>query len=223
MGHKIFISYKYWDTNVFPLGWETEYKVRDYVSELERYFDLTEDVYKGEHDDEDLSDLDKDTIWSKLKDRIFDSSVTIVMISSGMRITNKLDKSQWIPWEISYSLKEMERNDRVSRSNAILAVVLPDKNGLYDYFIEECTSWNTGPYRMLKTNTLFGILKDNMFNQKNPHCKYFDSIGSTLYYGDSSYILSVKWNDFKKSPQNYIERAVKIKENIDDYEIRKEL
>ena len=79
MGHKIFISYKYWDSNVYPLGWAPKYIVRNYVSKLEKYFGLTEDVYKGEHDDEDLSDLDDETIWSKLKDRIFDSTVTIII------------------------------------------------------------------------------------------------------------------------------------------------
>lgn len=166
MGHKIFISYKYWDSNVYPLGCESKYIVRDYVSKLEKYFGLTEDVYKGEHDDEDLSDLDEDTIWSKLKDRIFDSSVTIVMISPGMRDSKKYDKSQWIPWEISYSLKEMTRNDRTSHSNALLAVVLPDVSGSYNYFIEDHSSWEAGNYRTLKTNILFGILKENMFNKK---------------------------------------------------------
>ena len=223
MGHKIFISYKYWDTNVYPLGWEPSYKVRNYVSKLEKYFGLTEDVYKGEHDDEDLSELDGETIWSKLKDRIFDSTVTIVIISPGMRDTSKRDKNQWIPWEISYSLKEMERNDRTSHSNALLAVVLPDKNGRYNYFIEDCSCWNAGSYRLLKTNQLFNILHDNMFNHKHPTCKYFASINSTLYYGEPSYIVSVKWKDFCESPQLYIERAVRIKENIDAYEITKEL
>jgi len=197
MGHKIFISYKYWDSNVYPLGWAPKYIVRDYVSKLEKYFGLTEDVYKGEHDDEDLSDLDDETIWSKLKDRIFDSTVTIIMISPGMRDFTKRDKSQWIPWEISYSLKEMERNDR--------------------------TCWDVGSYRYLKTNELFEILRDNMFNHKNPTCRYFSSIDSNLYYGEASYIVSVKWKDFCDNPQSYIERAVSIKDNIDNYNITKEL
>jgi hypothetical protein len=132
MANKIFVSYKYKDSNVLPLKNGLieildPTTVRSYVDLLENYFDATEfAIYKGESDDEDLSNLSDDQIWEKLKDRIFDSTVTIVMISPSMKETNRRDRSQWIPWEISFSLKETTRNDRTSRSNAMLAVVLPD-------------------------------------------------------------------------------------------------
>jgi hypothetical protein len=70
-----------------------------------------------------LSQYSENTIWDKLKNRIYDSSVTIVMISPNMKEAHRYDKAQWIPWEISYSLKSMNRNDRISRSNAVLAVI----------------------------------------------------------------------------------------------------
>ena len=108
MGKKIFVSYKYADQDVAPLfghSWHNPTTVRDYVDALENYFDITDHIYKGESDDEDLSSYSEDTIWEMLKDRIFDSSVTIVMISPNMRITYRSDKSQWIPWEVSFSLK----------------------------------------------------------------------------------------------------------------------
>ncbi|MDY4789748.1 MAG: TIR domain-containing protein [Bacteroidales bacterium] len=136
MGHKIFVSYKYNDDSVQRLPntpWYAATTVRDYVDILEDYIELTNHQYKGESDGEDLSDYSDDEIWEKLKDRIYDSSVTIVLISPNMKEENRYDKSQWIPWEIYYSLRETTRRDRTSHSNAVLAVVLPDKYGNYDY------------------------------------------------------------------------------------------
>ena len=110
MGRKIFISYKYWDSDVYPVPMVTEGnpKVRDYVSWLENKFkERTSHYYKGESDNEDLSDKSEEYIWSKLKDKIYDSSITIVLISPNMREPYKWEKSQWIPWEVSYSIKEI--------------------------------------------------------------------------------------------------------------------
>lgn len=75
MGKKIFVSYKYADSDVQALGnkswWETT-TVRDYVDKLETYFDRYSDhIYKGESDDEDLSYLSEDQIWEKLKGRFY--------------------------------------------------------------------------------------------------------------------------------------------------------
>ena len=53
---------------------------------------------------------------------------------------NKKDRDQWIPWEVSYSLKEENRKDIngknvKSSTNALLGIVIPDKQGKYDYFL----------------------------------------------------------------------------------------
>ena len=143
MGKKIFVSYKYADDQVEHLGNDdSTTTVRDYVTALEDSIDSSDHIYKGEHDDEDLSQLEDDTIWEKLKDKIYDSTVTVVFISPGMRDTSKKDRDQWIPWEISYSLKETSRKNKngdpiTSKSNAMLAVVLPDTEGKYSYYLNE--------------------------------------------------------------------------------------
>ena len=225
MGHKIFVSYKYHDSSVKKITnnpWQID-TVRDYVDALENYLTNTsEHIYKGESDDEDLSDLSEDTIWEKLKDRIYDSSLTIVLVSPQMR-ENRKDKDQWIPWEISYSLKEVSRKNKsgnyvTSSSNAILAVVLPDKNDSYEYYIRDnrcCTE----TCRTLKTDFLFDIMKDNMFNIKKANKKTC-ATSSVIYYGESSYITSIKWKDFAADPEFYIEKAYKIQSAIDQYKIR---
>lgn len=219
MGRKIFVSYKYADSDVYSLGRNTT--VRTYVDKIEEYLDTTDDIYKGESDNEDLSNLDDDEIWEKLKDRIFDSSVTIVMISPKMKESGKYDKSQWIPWEVSYSLKEMTRKDKTSRSNAILTVVLPDSNNSYEYYIKDnrCGICNC---RTFKTDSLFKILKNNMFNQKSK-TKVNCSDSRDVYSGNHSYIISVIWSDFINSTQSYIDKAVAIKDKIEEYNITKDV
>lgn len=223
MGHKIFVSYKYHDNNVMKITdniWHND-TVRDYVDKLETYFDKTDNIYKGEEDGEDLSSLSDDAIWEKLKDRIYDSTLTIVLISPNMK-TCQRERDQWIPWEISYSLKEIWRknstgNNVKSSSNAMIALVLPDRNGSYSYYIED-KSCCQSTCRLLKTNTLFYILKQNMFNVKNAD-KDECSIGDIVYHGDSSYILSVKWKNFIGNPTQYIEKAYKIQNSIEQYDI----
>lgn len=229
MGHKIFVSYKYADSDVKNISghYYPADTVRTYVDKLADYISETsEHIYKGEDDGEDLSKLSDDTIWEKLKDRIYDSTLTIVMISPRMRETSKADRDQWIPWEISYSLKEVSRKNRSGRmvssfSNAMLAIVLPDKQGSYSYYTYNNSCCQT-KCRTLRTDTLFKIMRDNMFNIKSPNANVCNN-NSKIYHGDSSYIASVKWEDFVKDPEGYIHKAYDIQSKINQYDITKEV
>lgn len=224
MGRKIFVSYKYNDSNVkFFTGFSEPYnqKARDYVDYLEKFFKLSSDhIYKGESDGEDLSGKSEYYIQSKLYDRIYDSTLTIVLISPGMKEPYKTEKNQWIPREISYSLSEYNRGGRISATNAVLAVVLPDYNGKYDYYITQKNCCDER-CRFLNTASLFEILSKNMFNENIPNTK---SCNSTLiYYGDYSYIQSVKWEDFIVIPEKYIDKAYEIQKNKEHYNITKQI
>lgn len=224
MGHKVFISYKYGDTSVQHLSrnkpWEIT-KVRDYVDELQDLLSEEDHINKGELDGEDLSGFKDSTIESRLRKKIYDSTVTIVLISPNMKESWRSESDQWIPWEISYSLRETHRGNNTSYCNGIIAVVIPDRDGRYDYMLEPrtccsqgCTTWHT--------EKLFSILRDNMFNRKDRNEKLQDcNRDETVYSGDVSYINMVKWEDFIKWLNFYISLAETKKDNArDNYDIK---
>lgn len=218
MGKKIFVSYKYLDSHVYPLKGITNTTARHYVDSLSTRLEYGDHIYKGEDDGEDLSSLEDSTIGSKLGDKIFDSTVTIVLISKGMKNPYTAEKDQWIPWEISYSLKEQSREGQRSKTNAMLAVVLPDENGSYDYYMtynKDCKS------RTINREHLFNILKENMHNHKKKDENVRECNGTKIYIGSPSYIESVKWNDFISNINYYIELALNIRKNINEYELIK--
>ncbi|CAB5506424.1 TIR domain-containing protein [Bathymodiolus thermophilus thioautotrophic gill symbiont] len=217
MGKKVFVSYKHSDSSVQSLTGYCNNTVRDYVDYLINNT-LKNDVYKGEGD-EDLSDFKDGTIENHLKNKIHDSSITIVLISPNMKDLYKSESDQWIPWEISYSLKEIKRSDKTSYTNGILTVVLPDMKGSYDYFLKEGTC-NVCNSRAVEINILFQILKKNMFNAKvlkSSNCRYCNS------YAGGSYIESVKWKDFISNKDFYLDKAIEIMNDRKSYNITKEV
>lgn len=226
MGRKIFVSYKYADDSVYNLKCYENSTVRSYIDEFEAKLDSSDHIYKGESEGEDLSALDEETIWNTLKNRIYDSSLTIIFISPNMRNNWQEDKEQWIPWEISYSLKEISRKNKsgntvTSKTNAMIAVVLPDSNNSYSYYLEKKNCCISG-CNTHHTNTLFDIIRKNKFNLKNADKKECNN-SSIIWYGEHSYIKAVKWNDFISNIDNHIEDAYNRQNNIIDYEIFKEI
>ncbi len=238
MGHKVFVSYKYGDTKVQPISELTNSMAdlasvfaslnmmnkpttaRDYVNKIIGIMGDSANIYKGEEDGNDLSSFCDDTIATKLKERIKDSSVTVILISKGMKTADS-ENDQWIPWEISYSLKEISSGGRTSRPNGLLAVVLPDENGSYDYYLEECPHCNT---RTHKRSELFQILGNNMFNLKAKN-QYdsgcFNRHGKVHSGNNHSYVHQVKWIDFIGNHEYYINYAAGLRDSIGDYDIQK--
>jgi len=227
MGRKIFISYKYVDDDVYNITgsiWGST--VRDYVDKIEEIIGESDHIYKAESEGEDLSHLSEEQIWEKLKNRIYDSTLTIVLISPNMKELFKKEKEQWIPREISYSLKAVSRKNKngdpvTSSENAILAVVVPDRNNSYNYYInyKDCCADGC---RILSNCRIFNIISQNMFNAKELNKKECED-GTIVYYGDSSYIKVVKWEDFIDDIDFYIDKAYELRDRIDEFNIIKEL
>jgi len=221
MGRKIFITYKYADPGVYNLPGQYDTRARHYVDALQAVLDAEDHINKGEEDGEDLSHFTDETIASNLRGKIFDSSTTIILISKNMKNLLENERDQWIPWEISYSLQRRKRGDRTSDTNAMLAVVLPDELGSYEYFVKPiCTN---GCVNWLSDST-FEIIGKNMFNRKAPNtfsCLYHTDGGRVHTGNDHSYIHPVRWDTFISAVNWHLDHVADIYTNIDDYEIVK--
>lgn len=204
MGNKVFISYKYYDNSVKQLQPNNLFHIttaRDYVNIIQDKFEFDGiHINKGEKDNESLFDFKEETIRSKLADKIFDSSVTIVLLSPNMKDNSKPEKDQWIPWEIAYSLKSKKRLDNRSKRNAVLLVALPNRCGNYNY-VNSC-----GFY--------FDIIQKNLSNLHTPY------IAHKLENSCSkSYMLWCNWDQFIFNPNGWIDAAIEIKNNGINYNI----
>lgn len=222
---KVFVSYKYKDPNVQALDGYTPTEDTHFLYTPRHYVDKiidtigSEHTYKGEKDGEDMGHLSDDTIDSKLKEKIFDSSVTIVLISPNMWNKTVPESEQWIPNEISYSLRDNKRRgDRTSTTNGMLAVALPDMSGSYTYavFERDCgvTAW--------KIENFFIIIRENMFNKNDKNSTPCNSCWSPHHHGwDHSYIHPMKWGEFIANPNTYIDRAATLRERQTEFDLSK--
>ncbi len=202
MAHKTFISYKYSEAQ----------RLRDDIIEA-----LGDDAtyYKGETSDSpDLSDTSTENIKRVLSDMMYDTSVTIVIISPHMK------ESKWIDWEIEYCLKNITRKDRTSHTNGIVGVIMK-YNGGYDWFKHNslhpdgCYSWN------YDESYLYDIIKNNRYNQVPK--QYSCSVCKTVDALTGSYIAFVEEEDFLNNPQKYINNAYDKSENdAEGYKLEKQ-
>lgn len=203
MAHKTFISYKYSEAQI----------LRDRIIDA-----LGKDAifYKGETSESpDLTDESTEKIKRALKDMMYDTSVTIVIISPHMK------ESKWIDWEIEYCLTDITRKDRVSHTNGLVGVIMK-YNGGYDWFIEQTTNCHGENVISYKNELLYPIIHKNHFNSKPPkiHCEKC----KTYDWLNGSYIGYIKEETFLSNPQIYIDNAFdKSENNVEDYyELTKE-
>ena len=198
MARKTFISYKYSEAQ----------NLRGSILEA-----LGDDAqfYQGETSDSpDMTDQSTDYIRNELKDMIYSTSVTIVIISPNMT------QSKWIDWEIEYSLKQIKRGDMTSSTNGVVGVVMK-YNGGYSWLRPSSVNADGHSSISTKDEYLYNIISKNRFNQ-NPavyfceKCKTFDQL-------EGSYISLVNEDDFLKNSNRYIENAYEKSKRTSDYHL----
>lgn len=186
MAHKTFISYKYSDA----------VDVRDRIYEnMGEYAKF----YRGENGfSPNKSDDNDDAIWNYLKDMIWGTSVTIVVLSPEML------QSSWISDEISYSLKKISSDGKQSQRNGVVAVI-KKVNGSYDWFKYRVRNFDGHISNGYHEEKVFEIIRENRRNQYPPvyvcgHCKTIDGL-------TGSYISYVEEDEFINNMDMYIENA----------------
>lgn len=192
MAHETFISYKYSDAR----------DVRDRIFEnMGEYAKF----YRGENGfSPNKSDDSDDVIWNYLKDMIWDTSVTIVVLSPEML------KSSWISDEISYSLKKISRDGTQSQRNGVVAVI-KKVNGGYSWFKYKHTNPDGHVTTCYHEEKVFDIIKNNRRNQESPVycCEKCQSIDALT----GSYIAYVEEDEFIDNMDKYIENAFQKSQN----------
>lgn len=192
MAHKTFISYKYSEAQ----------RLRDDIIES-----LGADAayYKGETSDSpDLTDTTTENIKKNLRDMMYDTSVTIVIISPHMK------ESNWIDWEIEYSLKDATRKGRTSHNNGVVGVIMK-YNGGYSWFKYTQTNSDGCQSTSYYRDKVYDIINNNRFNQ-DPKV-YSCDICKTVDALTGSYIAYVTEEDFLANPSKYIDNAYDKSEN----------
>jgi hypothetical protein len=201
MAHKTFISYKYSEAR------SLRDKIIDSLGKDATY-------YQGETSDSpDLTDTSTENIKKKLTDMMYDTSVTIVIISPNMK------KSKWIDWEIEYSLKNITRKERTSHTNGVVGVIMK-YNGGYDWFKTTTNKSDGCSSSSYDEDRVYGIINNNRFNQ-NPKVHSCDTC-KTVNALTGSYIAYVEEETFLSDPQKYINNAYdKSEDNAKGYDIIK--
>lgn len=202
MAHKTFISYKFSEAQ----------ELRDKIIES-----LGDDAtyYKGERSDSpDLTDTSTENIKIALKNMMYDTSVTIVIISPNMK------NSKWIDWEVEYSLKNIQRKNRTSHTNGIVGVIMK-YNGDYSWFKSMGINKHGNIITNYKMDNVYKIISQNHFNSnpKQWHCNECE----TYDHMNGSYITFVEEEYFLADPKKYIDNAYNKSENdASGYDLKKE-
>lgn len=193
MAHKTFISYKYSESRTL------RNKIIDALGDDATY-------YKGENvDSKDMTDYKKETIKQVLSNMMYDTSVTIVILSPNMK------DSDWIEWEVQYCLKKTTRKNRTSQKNGLVGVI-KKVNGGYSWLKYETENGGVNYH----AEKIPEIINKNRHNS-NPAKKDSNGLWDWL---NGSYIAFVEEDEFLNNPQKYINNAYDKSENdADGYDL----
>lgn len=193
MGHEVFVSYKYKDAV------DTREEIRKKLGKEGHY-------YNGEKGFVALEKADA-TIKNYLKDLIFGTSVTVVVISPMVKY------SDWVDWEIRYSLRQPSRDGTRSFRNGIVCVV----QNCRDCYGNENTNWAKDYNGKYRKDIFPQAIIDNLQQTFSNSSSYYSLFGA-VDRNVKDYCVVVSESTFKSDPTSYIEEAYS-RAHDSDYEV----
>lgn len=182
MGHKCYISFKMED--------------KPFKEEIQKWCDRDRVDMIDKSLDTPINSENEDYIMRKIREEyLSDSTVTIFLIGEHSSEDLGWDEQRFIKRELQASLYNGDGNTR----NGILGVVLPN---MYDrifkgsYTCSTCSGCHN--WVALENST---VIKEFWKNY------YLNNHGKCSYSEDDRYCVLVKWSDFKKAPNTYIDQA----------------
>lgn len=182
MGHKCYISFKTEDAY--------------YKSKIQEMKEAGKIDYIDKSLNEAIDSEDPDYIMRKIReDYLSDSTVTLFLIGRYSKETLGWEEQQYIKRELQASLYNGEGNSR----SGILGIVLPE---MYDSIYTgsgKCnTCGNVHTWISINDNTVIKEFSANYYTQPHIECAWTE---------DQRYCVLVKWDDFVRNPEAYINKA----------------
>lgn len=206
MTTKVFISFRFSD------GKEIKDDLVDLFDGSTEVINMSEDI--------DRSEMSEETIKNYLYDKLKDTSVTIVLITSNAVIYNKDwfgNYDDWLYDELRYSLEDRNNNS----TNGVVAIYTEDaESKILENSTHSCSHCNeVKSCKYLKN--FDNLSRKNMLNIKP---NYKKNTCENLYDEEyDSYITLVSLNDFKNNYIRYIENAKDKRERLNEFNIYKQM
>ena len=206
MARNVFISFRYSDGH-------------DYKDELAKLFDGSDDTVDYS-EDEDRSQMSKDTIKSFLYGKLKRSSVTIVLLTPEAINYKRNWYGQiddWIYDEVRYSLEDRDGN----ATNGLIGVYVPEaEDSLFQRKTHNCSVCNKES-EVLSMLDFDNLVRKNMMNVKD---EYKVNKCPNVYDSDyDSYCSLISYEDFKKNFGKYVDMAYEKRNELYKYTLRKRL
>lgn len=193
MEHKCFISFKKEDEN--------------YKKTIQSWVDNNKVDMIDKSLDTPIDSDDENYIMRKIReDYLSDSTVTIFLIGNYSAEDLGHEEQKYIKRELQASLYNGVGNSR----SGILGIVLPQMYEKIYKGLKSCNVCN-GSHNIVDIND-HTVIKEFSRNY------YLNNHGKCAYSEEDRYCVLVKWDEFKNSPNNYIEKAFnKRSQPIADY------